>query len=168
MRKCASFAEMNMILTIITKAKLLSFDSSNMRYPPSKFCNSYLLRNFTLNKVLSFLINRLCLSYFVFLFDFLIPMTTETTHNSCSFQIKCFIQILSMMLTEARVKNSLWTRLVIKRPTDSTTSTTSGQTDTTSGQTSTTSGRTSTTSGQTSTTSGQTSTTSDQACNTIT
>ena len=49
---------------------------------------------------------------------------------------------------------------VIKRPTDSTTSTTSGQTDTTSGQTDTTSGQTSTTSGQTSTTSGKTSTTS--------
>ena len=51
---------------------------------------------------------------------------------------------------------------VIKRLTDSTTSTTSGQTNTTSGQTSTTSGQTSTTSGQTSTTSGQTSTTSEQ------
>ena len=38
-------------------------------------------------------------------------------------------------------------RLVIKRPTDSTTSNTSGQTDTTSGQTSTTSGQTSSTSG---------------------
>ena len=44
---------------------------------------------------------------------------------------------------------------VIKRPTDSTTSTTSGQTDTTSGQTSTGSGQTSTSSGQTSTTSGR-------------
>ena len=42
---------------------------------------------------------------------------------------------------------------VIKRPTDSTRSTTSGQTSTKSGQTSTTSGQTSTTSGQTSTTS---------------
>ena len=49
---------------------------------------------------------------------------------------------------------------VIKRPTDSTTGTMSGQTDTTSGQTSTTSGQTSTTNGQTSTTSGKTSTTS--------
>ena len=37
---------------------------------------------------------------------------------------------------------------VIKRPTDSTTSTTSGQTSTTSGQTSTTSGKKSTTSGR--------------------
>ena len=40
-------------------------------------------------------------------------------------------------------------RSVIKRPTDSTTGTTSGQTDTTSGQTNTTSGQTSTTNGQT-------------------
>ena len=42
---------------------------------------------------------------------------------------------------------------VIKRPTDSTASTTSGQIDTTSGQTSTTSGQTNTTSGKLSTTS---------------
>ena len=42
---------------------------------------------------------------------------------------------------------------VIKRPTDSTTSTTSGQTSTTSGQTNTTCGKTSTSSGKTSTTS---------------
>ena len=51
---------------------------------------------------------------------------------------------------------------IIKRPTDSTTSTTSGQTDTTSGQTDTTSGQTSTTSGKTSTTSGKTSTASEK------
>ena len=44
---------------------------------------------------------------------------------------------------------------VIKRPIDSTTSTTSGQADTTSGQTSTTSGQTTTASGRTSTTSGK-------------
>ena len=44
---------------------------------------------------------------------------------------------------------------VIKRTTDSTTSTASGQTDTTSGQTSITSGQTSTTSEQTSTTRGR-------------
>ena len=49
---------------------------------------------------------------------------------------------------------------VIKRPTDSTTSTTSGQTDTMSGQTSTTSGQTNTSSGKTSTRSGKTSTSS--------
>ena len=48
-------------------------------------------------------------------------------------------------------------RSVIKRLTDSTTSTTSGQTDTTSGQTSTTSGQTGTTNGETN---GQESTTS--------
>ena len=51
---------------------------------------------------------------------------------------------------------------VIKRPTVSTTSTTSGQTDTTSQQTSTTSGKTSTTSWKTSTTSRKTSTTSEK------
>ena len=59
-------------------------------------------------------------------------------------------------------------RSVIKRPTDSTTSTTGGQTATTSGQASTTSGQTDTTSGQTSTTSGQTSTTSGQTSTTST
>ena len=50
-------------------------------------------------------------------------------------------------------------RSVIKRPTYSTTGTTSGQTDTTSGQTSITSRKTN---GQTRTTSGKTSTMSDQ------
>ena len=49
---------------------------------------------------------------------------------------------------------NIFERLVIKGPTDSTTSTTSGQLDTTSGQTSTTSGQTSTTRRQASTTSG--------------
>ena len=57
-------------------------------------------------------------------------------------------------------------RSVIKRPTDSTTGTTSGQTSTTNGQTSITSRQTDTTNGptscQTSTTSGQVSTISDQ------
>ena len=48
------------------------------------------------------------------------------------------------------------TRSVIKRPTDSTTSTASGQTDVTSGQTDTTSGQTSTKSGKTSATCGKT------------
>ena len=50
---------------------------------------------------------------------------------------------------------------VIKRPADSTTSTTSGQTDTMSEQTNTTSRQTSITSERTSTTNGKTSTTSD-------
>ena len=59
-----------------------------------------------------------------------------------------------------RTKFSAFERSVIKRPTDSTTGTTSGRTNTTSGLTSTTSGETSTTNGQTSTTSGKTSTTS--------
>ena len=49
-------------------------------------------------------------------------------------------------------KPNTWS--VIKRPTDSTTSTASGEADTTSGQTDTTSGQTSTTSGQTNATSG--------------
>ena len=49
-------------------------------------------------------------------------------------------------------------RIVIKRPTDRTMCTTSGQTDTKGGQTSTTNGQMGTTSGQTNTTSGQTST----------
>ena len=56
---------------------------------------------------------------------------------------------------------------VIKRPTDSTTSTTSEQTDNTSGQTDTTSGQADTTSGQTSTTDGKASTMSGQTSTTI-
>ena len=39
-RKHASFAEMNMILMTTTKTQLLWFDSLNMGYPSSKFCNS--------------------------------------------------------------------------------------------------------------------------------
>ena len=35
----------------------------------------------------------------VFFFNFLISMTTKTTQNLCPFQFKCFIQILTMMLT---------------------------------------------------------------------
>ena len=65
-----------------------------------------------------------------------------------------FAKIISEMSEESEKKFLL--RSVIKRPTDSTTSTTSGQTDTTSGQTSTTNGQTSTTNGQASTTSEQT------------
>ena len=55
---------------------------------------------------------------------------------------------------------------VIKRPTDSNTSTTGGQTSTTRGQMSTKSGKTSGKSGKTSATSGQTSTTSEQTSTT--
>ena len=81
MRKYASFDEMNIILMIITKVQVLC-------YPSSKFCNSYLLKNFTLIKALFFLIKHFsslytdftCNVFFSF-FDFLIPMTTETTHN---------------------------------------------------------------------------------------
>ena len=50
MRKCASFADMNMILMTSTKAQLLSFDNWYMPYPSSKFCNSYMWKNFTLIK----------------------------------------------------------------------------------------------------------------------
>ena len=71
-----------------------------MRYPSSKFSKSYLLKNFTLIKALFFLTNRFCLSCVFFsFFDFLIDMTIETNHNSYSFQIKCSIEILTMMLT---------------------------------------------------------------------
>ena len=69
MRKYTSFAEVNMIHMTITKAQLLSFvDSLNMRYLSLKFCNSYLLKNFTLVKALFYLKNRFCLSCVVFLF----------------------------------------------------------------------------------------------------
>ena len=100
MRIYVSFSEMNMILMTITKAQLLSLDSWNMRNPSSKFCSSYLLKNFTLIKALFLLKNRFCLSCVFFsFFDLLIHMTTETTQNSCSFWIKCSIQILPMMPT---------------------------------------------------------------------
>ena len=76
-------------------------------------------------------------------------MKNSNLKRICNFTLECQFQ---------------WS--VIKRPTDSTTSTASGQTDTTSGQTDTTSGQTSTTRGQTygqtSATSEQTSTTSEQ------
>ena len=104
--KYASFAEMNMIRMNIIKAQLLSFEIWNMRYSFSKFCNSNLLKSFTL-------IKRFCLSC-VFFFDFSIPTTTETTHHSCSFQFMCSIQILTMMLDYTRVKNSLWALLNLR------------------------------------------------------
>ena len=79
--------------------QLLSFGNWNMRYPSSKFCNSHLLKNFTLIEALFCLIIRFCLSCVFFSFcNFLIPMTTETSHNSRSFLIMCSIQILTMML----------------------------------------------------------------------
>ena len=68
MRKYATFAAMNMILMTITKAQLLPFDGRDMRYPSLKFCNSYLLKNFTLIKALFILINRFYLSYSFFSF----------------------------------------------------------------------------------------------------
>ena len=67
-----------------------------------------------------------------------------------------FLNLFNSLIELKALLNNLFFLSVVKRPTDSTTSTTSGQTDTTSGQTSTTSGQTSTTSGQTGTTSGQT------------
>ena len=72
MKKHGSFAEMNMILITIPKAQLPSF-------------LTHLLKQFTLIKALFYLINRFCLPC-VFFFDFLIPLTTETTNNSCLFQ----------------------------------------------------------------------------------
>ena len=73
-----------------------------------------------------------------------------------------FLIILSEIEKELIEKS--W--LVIKRPRDSTTSTTSGQTDTTDGQMSTTSEQTSATSGKASTTSKKTNTTSGKASTT--
>ena len=89
MRKYASFVEMNMIL--MTKSTSTVVNSWNMRYPSSKYCNFYLLKNFAFILQNQQILPVLC--------DFLIPMTTETTHNLCSFQIKCSIQILTLMLT---------------------------------------------------------------------
>ena len=56
-------------LMTIRKGQLqLSFDSWTMRYPPSKFCNSYWLKHFTLVRTFSLLVNRFCLLCFVFFF----------------------------------------------------------------------------------------------------
>ena len=67
-RKYASFAEMNIMLMTIKKAELLSFDSWNMHCLSLKFCDSCLLKIFSLIKALFFLINRFCLpSVFFFL-----------------------------------------------------------------------------------------------------
>ena len=60
--KYGSFAEINMIYMITTKALLLSFDTWKMHYQASKFCNFYLLKNYPLIKRLFLLINRFCLS----------------------------------------------------------------------------------------------------------
>ena len=79
----------------ITKAQLLPFDKWNMRYPSLNFCNFCLLKIFTYIKALFFLINRFCPAMcFFFFFDFLIPISTEATHSSCYFQIKCFHSLL--------------------------------------------------------------------------
>ena len=81
------------------KAQLLSFDSWNMRYPPSRLCNSYWLKNFTLIKILSFIINRFYLSCFFSFFLWLFySMITETTNNSCSFEISALFKFFTMML----------------------------------------------------------------------
>ena len=61
-RNYTSFAKMNIIFITITKAQPLSLDKWNIHYPSLKFCNSYLLKNFTLSKALFFVINRFCLS----------------------------------------------------------------------------------------------------------
>ena len=69
--------------------------------------------------------------------------------------VKCSLQHYLSTILSSLFPNI---RTIIKRPTERTTSTTSGQTNTMSGQTSTANGQMGTTSGQTNTTSGQTST----------
>ena len=77
------------------KAQLLSFDSWIMRYPPSRLCNCYWLKNFTLIKILSFIINRFCLSCF---FSFFLWLFYSYDYRDNSqlvfFSNKFFIQIL--------------------------------------------------------------------------
>ena len=68
MKKYASFVEMSMIHITISKAQLLSFVTQ--------------WKILLLLKHLLFLINIFCLPCVCF-FDFLIPLTTETTCNSC-------------------------------------------------------------------------------------
>ena len=73
MSKYASFAEINMIYTTITKAQLLPFDALNMRYPSSKFCNPYFLKKFAVIKALFFLLKKFCLSRAFFFLWFFNP-----------------------------------------------------------------------------------------------
>ena len=100
MREYASFAEMNMILWPLRN---------------HSYCRLLIVENF---KTLIYWKTLLLLKYFSSLktdfachvlfflfFYFLIRMTTETTHNPCSSQIRCSIPVLIMMLTQARVKN---------------------------------------------------------------
>ena len=68
MKKYASFVEMSMIHITISKAQLLSFVTQ--------------WKILLLLKHLLFLINIFCLPCVCF-FDFLIPLTTEATCNSC-------------------------------------------------------------------------------------
>ena len=100
------------------------------------------------------------------LFGVYFSLHQRNTVYKCKLQRKPIINKIQVDLHFHLPLILILKRSVIKRTTDSTTSTTSGQTDTTSGQTDTTSGQTvgqtSTTSGQTEFTSGQTSTTSRQ------
>ena len=106
MRKYASFDKMNMILATIRKAQLLPFDSWNMHYPSSKFCNSYLLKYFTLVKALFFLINRIFLSSAFFLFFLLFnPYDYRDSSQLVFFQIKsALLGLRQFVATESSLK----------------------------------------------------------------
>ena len=91
MEKYARFAEINMIPITIPKAQLLPF--------VTLIYQNLLL----LLKTLFYLINIFFRPY-VFFFDFLIPLTTETTNNSCLFQ---FISALFKFLQWCKPKREL-------------------------------------------------------------
>ena len=94
--------------------KLLSLYSWNMRYPSSNFFLLLFIENFYSCESTFHPCNHILPVVFFSFFNFLIPMTTETIHNSCYFQFKCSIQILIMMLNEASVKNSPLANLNIR------------------------------------------------------
>ena len=96
-RKYASFAEMNiMLLKKQSYCRLIV-----------EICIAYLWNFVTLIYWKFFLLLKhfsslstdfVCHVFFSF-FEFLMTIITETTHNSCSFQLKCSINILAMILT---------------------------------------------------------------------
>ena len=106
MREYASFAEMNMILWPLQ-------NHSHCRLLIVEICVIH-LRNFKtliywktlflLKYFSSLKTDFACHVLFFLFFYFLIRMTTETTHNPCSSQIRCSIPVLIMMLNKARVK----------------------------------------------------------------
>ena len=89
----APFDKMNMIHMTITKAQLQSL-RWDLRYPSLIYWKILLL----LKQFSSLGTDLPCHVGFSF-FDFLIHISTETTHNLCPFEFKCSIQSLAKIVT---------------------------------------------------------------------